>query len=124
MPRIPPASEMNTASARNCRRMSRLRAPIDLRTPISFVRSVTLTSMMFMMPIPAATSAIEGAVVCVGRKGLSRDINGAFGFAVVFEEPGYGHDAEIVLTLAEGGPFLCQHADDGVGVPGNANYFA
>jgi hypothetical protein len=32
--------------------MSRLRAPIDLRIPISFVRSVTLTSMMFMMPTP------------------------------------------------------------------------
>ena len=55
---IPPASEIKTASARNCRRMSRLRAPIDLRTPISFVRSVTLTSMMFMIPIPAATSAM------------------------------------------------------------------
>ena len=30
---------------------------MDLRTPISLVRSVTLTSMMFMMPTPAATSA-------------------------------------------------------------------
>ena len=39
--------------------MSRLRAPIDLRIPISFVRSVTLTSMMFMIPMPAATSAIR-----------------------------------------------------------------
>ena len=28
------------------------------RTPISRVRSVTLTSMMFMMPIPAASRAI------------------------------------------------------------------
>ncbi len=26
--------------------------------PISFVRSVTLTSMMFMMPIPAASRAM------------------------------------------------------------------
>ncbi len=56
---MPPASEMNTASARNCLRMSRLLAPIDFRMPISFVRSVTLTSMMFMMPTPAAMSAIK-----------------------------------------------------------------
>ncbi len=32
-------------------------APIDLRMPISRVRSVTDTSMMFMMPMPATTSA-------------------------------------------------------------------
>ena len=32
---------------------------MDLRMPISLVRSVTLTSMMFMMPMPAATSAIK-----------------------------------------------------------------
>src|SRR6187455_2285 len=34
IPMIPPASEMKTASVRNCRRISRLRAPIDLRMPI------------------------------------------------------------------------------------------
>ncbi len=33
-------------------------APSDLRTPISLVRSVTETSMMFMMPMPATTSAM------------------------------------------------------------------
>ena len=38
--------------------MSSFRAPIALRTPISRVRSVTLTSMIFMMPMPAASSAI------------------------------------------------------------------
>jgi hypothetical protein len=32
--------------------MSPRRAPMALRTPISRVRSVTLTSMMFMTPIP------------------------------------------------------------------------
>jgi hypothetical protein len=32
--------------------MSRRRAPSALRTPISRVRSVTETSMMFMIPIP------------------------------------------------------------------------
>ncbi len=38
--------------------MSRLRAPIALRRPISRVRSVTETSMMFMMPIPPTRSEI------------------------------------------------------------------
>ncbi len=34
---------------------SRRRAPIALRIPISRVRSVTVTSMMFMIPIPPTT---------------------------------------------------------------------
>ena len=36
--------------------MSRRRAPMALRIPISRVRSVTLTSMMFMIPIPPTRS--------------------------------------------------------------------
>ncbi len=35
--------------------MSRPRAPTAMRSPISRVRSVTLTSMMFMMPMPPTT---------------------------------------------------------------------
>ena len=41
--------------------MSRSRAPIDMRMPISRVRSATLTSMMFITPMPPTrrlTSAI------------------------------------------------------------------
>ena len=37
-------------------RMSRPRAPTAMRMPISRVRSVTLTSMMFMMPTPPTIS--------------------------------------------------------------------
>ena len=44
---------------RNWKRMSRPRAPIALRIPISRVRSRTDTSMMFMIPIPPTTSEIE-----------------------------------------------------------------
>ena len=36
--------------------MSRPRAPTAMRMPISRVRSVTETSMMFMMPIPPTSS--------------------------------------------------------------------
>ena len=39
--------------------MSRLRAPIALRIPISRVRSRTLTSMMFMIPMPPTTRLID-----------------------------------------------------------------
>ena len=39
--------------------MSRLRAPIALRMPISRVRSRTDTSMMFMIPMPPTMSEIE-----------------------------------------------------------------
>ena len=40
--------------------MSARRAPIALRMPISRVRSVTVTSMMFMMPMPPTSSEIAG----------------------------------------------------------------
>ena len=39
--------------------MSRPRAPMALRMPISRVRSRTDTSMMFMIPMPPTTSEIE-----------------------------------------------------------------
>ena len=38
--------------------MSMPRAPTAMRRPISFVRSVTLTYMMFMIPMPPTTSEI------------------------------------------------------------------
>ena len=43
---------MTTDSTRNWSRTSRFLAPMALRVPISRVRSVTVTSMMFMMPMP------------------------------------------------------------------------
>ena len=39
--------------------MSRRRAPMALRTPISRVRSVTETSMMFITPMPPTSSPME-----------------------------------------------------------------
>ena len=58
MPSAPPSPLSTMASMRNCIKMSRRRAPIALRMPISRVRSVTVTSMMFMIPIPPTTSDI------------------------------------------------------------------
>ena len=55
----PPVSEMIVVSIRNCRITSRFFAPIARRTPISRVRSITLASMMFMIPIPPTSSEIE-----------------------------------------------------------------
>ena len=52
----PPVTDINTDSMRNCSEMTGPVAPTAIRRPISFVRSVTLTSMMFMMPIPATSS--------------------------------------------------------------------
>jgi hypothetical protein len=56
MPRSPPMRDRVTASTRNCSKMSRPRAPTAIRRPISRVRSVTETSMMFMIPIPPTKS--------------------------------------------------------------------
>ena len=49
-----------TASARNCIKTSRDRAPSAMRKPISRVRSVTESSMMFMMPMPPTSSDTPG----------------------------------------------------------------
>ena len=50
---------MTTLSTRNWVSTSEPRAPMAMRIPISRVRSVTDTSMMFMMPIPPTTSEID-----------------------------------------------------------------
>ena len=51
-------SPSTVASVRNCRRMIRGVAPSALRRPISRIRSVTETSMMFMTPMPPTSSEI------------------------------------------------------------------
>src|SRR5215213_1814910 len=61
-PAKPPIAVNTTASIRNCDRIFSFVAPTALRTPISFVRSVTETSIIFMTPIPPiirATNEIE-----------------------------------------------------------------
>ncbi len=55
-------SDISTASIKNCRRIADLGAPIALRMPISRVRSVTVTSMMFMTPIPPTSSEIPATI--------------------------------------------------------------
>ena len=55
-PISPPMIESDTASITNWAITSRLRAPNAMRSPISLVRSVTDTSMMFMMPMPPTIS--------------------------------------------------------------------
>ncbi len=47
-----PTRLISTDSIRNCSITSRRDAPTAMRRPISRVRSVTVTSMMFMMPMP------------------------------------------------------------------------
>ena len=55
IPMAQPIMHSTTASIRNWRRIFPRVAPMALRMPISRVRSVTVTSMMFMMPIPPTT---------------------------------------------------------------------
>ena len=52
MPIIPPVTDSIIASSRNCFKMSFLFAPKAFRSQISFVRSVTETSMILATPIP------------------------------------------------------------------------
>ena len=52
----PPTRQSAVDSIRNWRRIVRRRAPSALRVPISFVRSFTLTKVMFMIPIAPTKS--------------------------------------------------------------------
>ncbi len=58
-PSKPPTLVSTAASMRNCTRISRRRAPMALRTPISRVRSVTEIVMMAITPIPPTMRAID-----------------------------------------------------------------
>src|SRR5438876_11455288 len=62
-PSTPPTSAMVPDSIRNCSSTSSLRAPIALRIPISRVRSVTETSIIFMMTMPPTTSEIAAMAI-------------------------------------------------------------
>src|SRR5690349_14312453 len=62
-PIAPPIAVTVTASIKNCVRISLRRAPIALRIPISLVRSVTETSMMFITTIPPTTSEIAATPI-------------------------------------------------------------
>ena len=55
-PIIPPVTESKIASIRNWFKISIPRAPTLIRRPISRVRSVTDTYMMFMIPMPPTSS--------------------------------------------------------------------
>ena len=59
MPIMPPNRLSTTASIRNCPCTSPSVAPMAMRMPISRVRSVTETSMIFMMPMPPTISETE-----------------------------------------------------------------
>src|ERR1041384_3183432 len=76
-PMAPPTSHSTTASMMNCVMMLRFFAPTARRMPISRVRSVTLTSMMFMMPMPAAINAIELITLTPRRTVKVNDLNWA-----------------------------------------------
>jgi hypothetical protein len=55
----PPVAESSDDSIRNWRMMSLRRAPTALRMPISYVRSVTTASMMFMITTPPTTIKMD-----------------------------------------------------------------
>lgn len=55
---IPPKTVRMTDSTRNCSIISRFLAQIAFRIPISFVRSDTVTSKIFITPIPPTMSDI------------------------------------------------------------------
>ena len=58
MPIIPPATVRMIASERNWVIITFFLAPRALRSPISLVLSVTVTSMIFIMPIPPTNNEI------------------------------------------------------------------
>ncbi len=63
---MPPTSESDTDSIRNCPKISGSVAPIDLRRPISYVRSlieICITEKMPMPPTRSEIPAIEASTI-------------------------------------------------------------
>ena len=58
MPITPPVTLIKTVSFRNWARISLFVAPVALLMPISLKRSVTLASIIFIIPMP--TSKLDG----------------------------------------------------------------
>ena len=56
IPNAPPTRHSVMDSSRNCHVMSERHAPRAFLSPISRILSVTLVSIMFMMPMPPTTS--------------------------------------------------------------------
>ena len=83
-----------TASIRNCTRMSRRRAPIAMRTPISRVRSATLTSMMFITPIAADEERDAGDREQETAQDARRSLPGSYG-----TPPGCGPGSRVVALV-------------------------
>src|SRR5207302_1586819 len=73
----PPTPVSTMASNKNCQVISPLLAPMALQMPISRVRSVTLTSMIFITPtppmskpIPLSTNVASGIGLLIGGVGV------------------------------------------------------
>ena len=62
IPKIPPMRPIITASIKNCVIMVRYVAPRALRIPISLVRSVTETIIIFIMPMPPTRSEMAATL--------------------------------------------------------------
>ena len=71
-PAIPPIEVSTTASVRNWNRMAFFLAPIAFLRPISFVLSVTVTSMMFITPIPPTSKEIPAIQINMAFVDLER----------------------------------------------------
>ena len=59
IPAIPPIRLSRKLSIRNCSWICHCRAPSAFLSPISIVRSVTVVSIMFMIPMPPTSRAME-----------------------------------------------------------------
>ena len=109
---VPPARQSRIASIRNWREDVLERAPTAMRRPISRVRSVTLTSMMFMIPTPPTTSEMPATIS--SRRG--DQVGGGLervhqlGHVADLEVVG-GVVAEVVPLAEQGGDLLHRHGD-------------
>ena len=65
IPKVPPINVMDADSTRNCLRMSAGVAPRAFLIPISCFRSVTVTIIMFIIPIPPTKSEIAAIALSI-----------------------------------------------------------
>jgi hypothetical protein len=104
-PMTPPTTASAIASIKNWISTSARLAPTALRSPISRVRSVTLTSMMFMMPMPP-TSRLMAAIAPRKDRQRAQDV------AKDRDQVVLADDAEVVLVeILDAAPLAHQLRD-------------
>ena len=97
---MPPVIQSAEDSAKNCAVMSRRLAPSARRIPISRMRSVTLVSIMFIMPMPPTSSEMLATAPMMSEKAPIKELRASMAlFIEVADTLSYSSSSAMPFML-------------------------